>query len=148
MHSDAKKNVHLPCHILSPYQENPKFVGRQSVLDDIEAGLRPGGKIGDGQCVFAICGLGGMGKTQIAVQYAFNSLSKFKAILWVPADSREKILARYIAFAVELGLVETTNDDQNKAKDLVKEWFENAGRVLLNPETSPRFLIISQMYHT
>ncbi|KAI0449646.1 hypothetical protein F5B21DRAFT_508947 [Xylaria acuta] len=28
--------------------------------------------------------------------------------------------------SMELGLVETTNDDQNKAKDIVKQWFENS----------------------
>lgn len=69
-----------------------------------------------------------MGKTQIALRYAFRNMSNFEAVLWVPADSYEKILARYLVFAVELGLVESTNDDQNQARDAVKEWFEVSRR--------------------
>ncbi|KAM3425972.1 hypothetical protein NHJ13734_009762, partial [Beauveria thailandica] len=118
--------IRLPCHILAPHQPNRSFVGREDVLDDIEAHLRPVRKLNEGHCVFALCGLGGMGKTQIALKYAFSSLSRFKVVLWIPSDSREKMLARYIAFAVEIGLVESTNDDQNKAKDIVKEWFETS----------------------
>ncbi|KAI9692148.1 MAG: hypothetical protein M1822_006378 [Bathelium mastoideum] len=96
------------------------------MLEEVEASLRPAGKIGEEQCVFAICGLGGMGKTQVALKYAFKGLPEYPAVLWVPADNREKILARYITFAVELGLLESTNEDQNRAKDLVKKWFENS----------------------
>ncbi|KAM3461571.1 hypothetical protein MY5147_009920 [Beauveria neobassiana] len=118
--------IRLPCHILAPHQPNRSFVGREDVLDDIEAHLRPVRKLNEGHCVFALCGLGGMGKTQIALKYAFSSLSRFKVVLWIPPDSREKMLARYIAFAVEIGLVESTNDDQNKAKDIVKEWFKTS----------------------
>ncbi|KID60293.1 tetratricopeptide repeat domain-containing protein, partial [Metarhizium brunneum ARSEF 3297] len=124
--SETKMNIRLPCHILAPHQPNHSFIGREDVLDDIEAHLRPVRKLNEGHCVFALCGLGGMGKTQIALKYAFSSLSKFEVVLWIPSDSREKMLARHIAFAVEIGLVESTNDDQNKAKDIVKEWFETS----------------------
>lgn len=119
-------NVHLPCYIMTPHQENPIFVGREDILDDIDRQLRRAGTGKDEPCVSALCGLGGMGKTQIALKYAFRSLSKYQAVLWVPADSYEKMLARYLVFAEQLGLVDSTNDDQNKARDAVVEWFETS----------------------
>jgi KaiC/GvpD/RAD55 family RecA-like ATPase len=119
---------------LTPHQENPLFLYRADILNKIESHLDPAPRVKDEQCVFALCGLGGMGKTQIALEYAFSSLSKFKVILWVPADSREEILARYIVFAVELGLAEPTDDDHNKAKDAVKEWFENSRMLISLPK--------------
>lgn len=118
-------DARLPCRILTPHQENLKFVGRQKVLEDIEATLRPESRTRTEKCVYVICGLGGMGKTQIALKYAFTSLSKFEAILWIPAENREKILARYTYFAFQLGLIKGTNEDQNKAKELVITWLQN-----------------------
>jgi len=124
--STVKVNVRLPCHIMAPHQENPRFVGRQDMLDDIDRQLRPVGTVKDEPCVFALCGLGGMGTTHIAIRYGFKSLAKYQAVLWVPADSYEKILARYLVFAEQLGLVDSTNDDQNAARDAVIKWLETS----------------------
>lgn len=115
---------------MTPHQDNPRFVGREDVLEAMDRQLRTQRKTNTEPCVFALCGLGGMGKTQIALKYAFSGLAKFPVVLWVAADTYEKMLARYIQFAVELGLAESTNDDQNKARDAVKAWFETSGRPL------------------
>lgn len=128
--SGTKPTARLPCHIMTPHQDNPRFVGREDVLEEMDKQLYADRKTNTEPCVFALCGLGGMGKTQIALKYAFRGLAKFPVVLWVAADTYEKMLARYIQFAVELGLAESTNDDQNKARDAVKEWFETSGRLL------------------
>lgn len=37
--SGTKKNARLPCHIVTPHQDNPRFVGREDVLEEIDKQL-------------------------------------------------------------------------------------------------------------
>ena len=62
---------------------------------------------------FAICGLGGMGKTQIALEYAFSRQSKFDAIFWVQADTKTSIAERFATIAMSLGIA-----DESEVNDL------------------------------
>jgi len=101
--------VNLPCFVTAPYEENPYFTGREQVLADIEAALHPSIDTDSSQAslqprTYALCGLGGMGKTQIALRYLFSNLDAYSVILWAHADSRVKLSDSYARFANELGL--------------------------------------------
>jgi hypothetical protein len=52
-----------------PYSRNPNFTGRESILAQLEAALPSGMPAALSQ---AIAGLGGVGKTQTAVEYAYR----------------------------------------------------------------------------
>jgi tetratricopeptide (TPR) repeat protein len=59
---------------------NPFFTGRDDVLDRIRGSLLAGGRT-------ALSGLGGMGKTQTALQYAYRHRGDHTAVFWIRADS-------------------------------------------------------------
>ena len=66
-----------------PYPRNPNFTGRESILAQLEAALASGTPVALTQ---AIAGLGGVGKTQTAVEYAYRHRDQYRAVLWVRAD--------------------------------------------------------------
>jgi tetratricopeptide (TPR) repeat protein len=58
---------------------------------------------------WVLTGLGGVGKTQLAVEYAYSTLGRYRAVLWVAAESRGLELggtfAPGVAFSAEAALV-------------------------------------------
>lgn len=75
---------------------------------------------------FALCGMGGIGKTQTAVEYAYSRKSKYDAILWVAADDKTIMAEEFARIAVQLGLAEQeVIKDLTTAPELVKSWLSN-----------------------
>jgi DNA transposition AAA+ family ATPase len=71
------------------YQRNPLFTGREAVLERLHTALSAGKSNALTQ---AISGLGGIGKTQAAVEYAYRYQNDYEFIQWVKAESRESII--------------------------------------------------------
>jgi hypothetical protein len=97
--------------VLRPHTRNPGFFGRKDVLDQIEGALVPSANSTTtaGQPVlrsFAVCGLGGLGKTQTAVEFAFAHQQDFDAIFWVQAEDRDKLAASFSQIASELSIID------------------------------------------
>jgi hypothetical protein len=66
--------------------------------------------------------LGGVGKTQTAVEYAHRHLAEYAHAFWVPAASRETLTSTYVAIANRLNLAELNTQDQILAVGAVKRW--------------------------
>jgi len=78
--------IQLPCfHV--PYPRNPNFEGRTEVLDDIAKHFE---KSNDELRIYALHGLGAVGKTQTALEFAYRSseAQAYDAIFWISADLR------------------------------------------------------------
>ena len=104
-----------------PYPRNPFFVGRSAVLQALRRDLVPGGTTT--ALTQAIGGLGGIGKTQVAVEYAHRYASFYEAVLWLPADSWETLTAACLHLATEvLGLPE--QQEAEKQVEEVKRWLQ------------------------
>ena len=58
-----------PVYIL-PFVRNSGFIGREQLLDQIDQ------RFSSGQSRVELCGLGGIGKSQIALEYAFRVKEK------------------------------------------------------------------------
>src|SRR5215470_3508459 len=58
-------------------------------------------------------GMSGVGKSELAIQYLFHCLtkSKYRAYMWVRAESQESLLNEYALIAKTLGLI--GNDESN-----------------------------------
>ena len=84
-----------------PHPRNPNFTGREAILGQLEAALASGSPAALTQ---AIAGLGGIGKTQTAVEFAYRHRKRYRAVLWVRADTETSLVSGYRELAEVLGL--------------------------------------------
>ncbi len=73
-----------------PYLRNPIFTGREELLKQLHDNLTQNKTAALTQ-VQAIHGLGGIGKTQTAVEYAYRYGDEYHAVLWVNAATRDEL---------------------------------------------------------
>jgi DNA-binding SARP family transcriptional activator len=80
---------------------NPGFVGRDGTLRHLRERLQSGGTA----VVQALHGVGGVGKTQVAIEYAHRYAGDYDVVWWVSAEETGLIGEQYAALAAELGLI-------------------------------------------
>ncbi|KAF4152330.1 hypothetical protein CNMCM6069_002267 [Aspergillus lentulus] len=117
----------LSCWMV-PFARNPRFVGRQNVIDSLEQSIFHSG----GPTKTAIYGLGGIGKTQVALELAYRAREKVPgiSIFWIPCTSYENAEQAYLSVASSLGM---TGVDPADVKEQVKIFLSQgpAGKWLL-----------------
>lgn len=113
-----------------PYRRNPFFTGREEILAHLYAVLRNSRTVALTQPQ-AISGLGGIGKTQIAIEYAYRYRDQYQSIFWVNASTRDALSADFAALAVLLDLPEKHERDQDTIIRAVKRWLAKSTRWLL-----------------
>ncbi|MBV9232365.1 MAG: toll/interleukin-1 receptor domain-containing protein, partial [Chloroflexi bacterium] len=101
----------LPAIWNIPYPRNPFFTGREEVLERLAKALRTGQPTAISQSQ-TISGLGGIGKTQTAVEYAYRYHQNYQAVLWARADTIESLNASYSEIAGLLNLSEQHTQEQ------------------------------------
>jgi NB-ARC domain len=113
-----------------PFATNNKFSGREDVLSTIQQSLDPEGIASLVKSV-ALFGMGGVGKTQIAIQYAYQNFDKFDVILWVAADNAITIGQSFRTIADGLGLLDDGDETKDAAAAIwkVKNWLNSTSKV-------------------
>ncbi|KAJ3541339.1 hypothetical protein NM208_g4656 [Fusarium decemcellulare] len=134
----------IPCFMVETFVRNKDFFGRQNLLEDLDDCLLPSKDLlvssqPDRFRVGALCGLGGMGKTETAIEYAFTRRDAFDAIFWVHAEDESSIETGIAKIAVRLG-IQDPNDPGNKVinKSLAIEWLCKPWKVDYNSDTPSR----------
>jgi len=108
---------------------NPNFTGRVDLLDRLHDALDSGQYAAFTQTQ-AITGLGGVGKTQLALEYAYRHKADYKIIWWVKSEEPATLAADYADLATKLGLPPIENLPD--AVDTVRSWLEkNDGWLLV-----------------
>ena len=108
-----------------PHPRNPRFIGRSELLSDLHAAFS------SGRCRQALVGLGGVGKTQLAVEYAYRYMAEYSVVWWLHAEEPATLASEYAALAGRLGLVEQNQVDLQTAVNAVQSWLERHGDWLL-----------------
>lgn len=97
-----------PALLVNVPLRNTSFVGRQALLRDVEEQL----SAQDTAAVLphALHGLGGVGKSQLALEYIYTHQHDYKVICWIPAERESLILAGLAALAAQLGVAPAGQD--------------------------------------
>jgi transcriptional regulator with XRE-family HTH domain len=118
-----------------PYARNPYFTGRDDLLSELTAQLSPraSDQPAASRCAAltqaqVIKGLGDIGKTQTAVEYAYRAreLGHYAHTFWIAAASEEAILTSFTSLAKLLpGVASSEESDQRKLVAAVLRWLES-----------------------
>ncbi|RKK27668.1 hypothetical protein BFJ66_g16550 [Fusarium oxysporum f. sp. cepae] len=110
---------------LVPYTENPNFVDRPEIFEKLKLQLGFGQRLATAntQLRVSLYGLGGVGKTQIALAYIYWLRQKHPdvSVFWVHASSEERFRQSYASIADECN-IPRRDDPKVNILVLVKEW--------------------------
>jgi tetratricopeptide (TPR) repeat protein/nucleoside phosphorylase len=100
-----------------PFLRNPLFTGREEVLSLLQE--RFINSISQAQ---ALCGLGGIGKTQIAIEYIYRHLNRYEQIFWVNAATGHTLIADFASMARQLDLSIDAEEEHGLLIKRMKHW--------------------------
>ncbi|TPR03470.1 hypothetical protein CAN33_000295 [Aspergillus niger] len=111
-----------PCFWMVPFTRNPGFVGREHTLSQVMERIMPLGKV---HSRVALYGLGGVGKTQIAIELAHqvHDAHPGVSVFWIHANSISRFRESYNDLIKECDIECPLNDKQDNLR-LVKQWLE------------------------
>jgi tetratricopeptide (TPR) repeat protein len=94
---------------------NPDFTGRESLLLELQRSLETRSKTS--VLPTALHGFGGVGKTQLAVEYAYRFSDRYDLVWWIPAEQQSLVLQSLVDLGRQLGVPVT--EDLTQASSLV-----------------------------
>ncbi|KAL8831927.1 MAG: hypothetical protein Q9170_005089 [Blastenia crenularia] len=132
----AGKGVQLPFSHIASISRNEVMYGRKDILDKIDHAF--GLKISTSDDAvqtndqeeslwtprsYVLYGMGGIGKTETAIEYLYSRRDRFDAVIWVYADTTRKLGAQFVTLAQELGQEAASDSmDEISAREVVKAW--------------------------
>ena len=127
--SDAATHLHPPlCTAI--LQRNSAFIGRDSQLEELRVCL-----LSDKQSVsptsYAVEGVGGVGKTQVALEFLYRYRESYDEVFWIGAESDPELRSTFGVIGRKLRLFDTEVIDQPKVEK-VQEWLETTGTFIIN----------------
>jgi tetratricopeptide (TPR) repeat protein len=127
-----------------PHLRNPFFTGREELLTYLHNIFLTGKTIPQ----LALCGLGGIGKTQLALEYAYRYRQEYKAIFWVKADTRDNMISDFLAFASLLELPERDAQDLAITLAAIKQWLQEKTGWLLIFDNADDLILVREFLPT
>ena len=104
-----------------PTLKNKTFYGREPELQRLEDQLNPSSPL-EKLSTACLCGLGGVGKSQIALEFAHRFIDDFNSILWISAETSLKLEESFGNIAHSLGIANDATQNANQLRELLKQW--------------------------
>jgi TIR domain/Tetratricopeptide repeat/NB-ARC domain len=104
---------------------SPVFTGRDAMLERVRTGLRS-----EPVAVQALAGMGGVGKTLLAVEYAHRYAADYDVVWWMDAEQAGRIAEQLAQLAVETGAAPAGVDAPSGVKT-ARAWLRGHGRWLV-----------------
>jgi hypothetical protein len=79
----------------------------------------------------ALYGMGGVGKTQVAVEYVYRFKSEYKYIFWIPSTDQLSVLNGFQRVAQKIGIGGSTSEAVSEVMELVFAWLKSQQNWLL-----------------
>ena len=120
----------LAPHWSVPSPRNPYFTSREKILEALHTQLGVDQVMALTQSL-ALSGLGGVGKTQIALEYAYRHALEYSAVFWIAAETEEQIVSSFLRIASVLQLPERADQEQQRVVAAVQRWLSAHSQWLL-----------------
>jgi len=111
---------------LLPFHRNALFTGRETTLDHIHALFHH-----RGTHVVALTGLGGMGKTQTAIEYAHRFRSDYDTVIWLQAEDSTTLTTDCTRLLRQLHLLKGDEQQQGQSIEIMQHWLARQRNLLL-----------------
>jgi tetratricopeptide (TPR) repeat protein len=111
-----------------PYISNDFFTDRDAILATISSFFATRSRR---TLVFALNGLGGVGKTHIALEYSYRSSHDYQSVFWLNASSRTMLGTEIRTLARQLPLSHKDWEDEAELFDTIKLWLQGQSNWLL-----------------
>lgn len=111
-----------------PQLRNPFFTGRDTLLEEIRKRLWSSRVM---SYALAFVGLSGVGKTQLALEYAYRYGGEYQAVFWLHANSDATLTNSCVAIAKYLDLPQKDIQDQQKIVDVVQHQIKDLSGSLI-----------------
>ncbi|MGH7455334.1 MAG: TIR domain-containing protein, partial [bacterium] len=113
-----------------PHLRNPNFTGRSQLLADLRQALTAEKAAALTQTQ-AVHGLGGVGKTQLALEYAYRYAADYGLVWWLRSEEPATLAADYAGLATALDLPEKEAQEQSAIIKAVRQWLDHHSGWLL-----------------
>jgi tetratricopeptide (TPR) repeat protein len=100
---------------------NPNFIGREKELADLRAYLLADSTALIGQPVQTVFGLGGVGKTELAAEYAHRYRDEYDLVWWIRSEREDAITAALVALGMRLQLEEFRPGERDYSMGVVMD---------------------------
>ena len=102
-----------------PFHRNKNFTSRSPMLMEMRSKLEDA--LGS-QASCVLHGPGGVGKTQLALEYCYMYRLAYPFIFWIRAQDTTSLAESFSSVAQQLGLVQLDSKDQRNAAEAAKSW--------------------------
>ncbi len=143
--SQLSSEMKQPQVWLMPEVRNPFFTGRETMLQDLHTALwRDNESVASR--IHIISGLAGVGKTQVALEYAYQFRQHYAVIAWVRAETRETLCADLIKLAMALHLPGAYEREEMQVIHILRTWLSKSSNWLLIFDNVEDFALVSSIF--
>lgn len=106
--SQEREQADLPQIMRGVPSRNPRFTGREDLINRLHHMLVSGTKSA-ALLPHTLHGLGGVGKTQLAIEYVYRFAHEYDLICWLPAHDLTQVRSSLVDLGDAMGLPENAN---------------------------------------